>query len=275
MSPFPAAPAKPPGRTAGRPGERLERVQSVAVSIERVAAKENPEPQPRVPDRAVQAVPPRGQPKTPCQDGALLPRSPQMRASVSVENLTIRRGERVLVRDLSFTVPPGELLLLRGPNGAGKTSLLLCLAGILGPAAGAVAAGEPDHMHLLGHLSAVKPRLTVRENLMFWCALLRGDPALVAPSLETVALARAADLEAGHLSAGQTRRLAIARLLVADRPLWLLDEPAAALDAEGELLVARLLDAHLGRGGLAVAAVHHDLHLPPPANVRTLTLGTP
>jgi heme exporter protein A len=188
---------------------------------------------------------------------------------VLVENLTIQRGERVLARDLSFAVPARELLLLRGANGAGKTSLLMTIAGILHPAAGSVSAGP---LHLLGHQSAVKPRLTVRENLQFWCAAYAGDPRHIAPALEAVGLARAAGLEAGHLSAGQTRRLAIARLLVAHRDLWLLDEPTAALDSEGELLVQTLLAAHLARGGSAIAAVHHDLHLPPPANVRTLTL---
>jgi heme exporter protein A len=189
--------------------------------------------------------------------------------TLTATGLTLQRGERVLARDLSFTVTPSDLLLLRGPNGAGKTTLLLTLAGILRPAAGSVAAGTP---HLLGHQSAIKPRLSVRENLAFWCALYAGDPARIAPALETVGLAHTASLEAGHLSAGQTRRLAIARLLVAHRDLWLLDEPTAALDSDGELLVQTLLAAHLARGGLAVAAVHHDLHLPPPANVKSLAL---
>jgi heme exporter protein A len=189
--------------------------------------------------------------------------------TLTVSGLTIERGARTLVSGLSFAVPPGELLLLRGPNGAGKTSLLLAIAGILHPAAGTVAAGP---LHLLGHQSAIKPKLTASENLSFWCALYGGDPGHIAPALQTVGLAHAADIEAGHLSAGQTRRLTIARLLVAHRDLWLLDEPTSALDSEGELLVQTLLDAHLKRGGLAVAAVHHDLHLPPPANVRTLYL---
>lgn len=188
---------------------------------------------------------------------------------LSATGITLVRGERTLVSGLTVSVPPGELLLLRGPNGAGKTSLLLCLAGILRPAAGAVSVGP---LHFLGHQSAVKPRLTVRENLEVWCALYAGDATHIAPALETVGLDRLASLEAGHLSAGQTRRLAIARLLVAHRDTWLLDEPNAALDSGGELLVQTLIDAHLKRGGLAVAAVHRDLHLPPPALIRTLTL---
>lgn len=189
---------------------------------------------------------------------------------LTASGLTLQRGERVLARDLSFTVTPGELLLLRGPNGAGKTTLLLTIAGILRPSTGLVTAGL---LHLLGHQSAVKSRLTIRENLAFWCALNNGEASHLTPALETVGLSHLESLEAGHLSAGQTRRLAIARLLVAPRDLWLLDEPTSSLDADGELLVQSLLAAHLARGGAAVAAVHHDLHLPSPAVVKSLTLG--
>jgi len=198
---------------------------------------------------------------------------------LQVSGLSCRRGERLLVEALDFAVEPGEILLLRGPNGAGKTTLLLALAGIVRPVAGRIeiAGGEVGRdaaeLHLLPHLAAVKARLSVAENLRFWADLNGGDRGLIAPALQAVGLARIETLAAGYLSAGQTRRLALARLLVADRPLWLLDEPTAALDREGELLVGRLIDAHLMRGGLVVAATHHDLALSPPDRVRTLTLG--
>ena len=185
-----------------------------------------------------------------------------------------------MIDGLEFTVGPGEILLLRGANGAGKTTLLLALAGVAAPAAGRIAilggadeAGQPADLHLLGHLPAVKSRLTVAENLRFWADLNGGDRDLVGSALQAVGLAHIETLAAGYLSAGQTRRLALARLLVADRPVWLMDEPTAALDREGELLIGRLIDAHLRRGGLVVAATHHDLVLSPPDRIRTLNLG--
>lgn len=199
--------------------------------------------------------------------------------TIAATALACRRGERLLFENLDFTVVPGELLLLRGPNGVGKTTLLSALAGLVPPAAGNLAVsgrGEEDRpgddIHLMSHQPAIKARLTATENLVFWADLFGGDRKLVAPALERVGLRHVANLEAGHFSAGQTRRLALGRLLVAERPIWLLDEPTSALDGEGEQLVITLLDAHLRRGGIAVAATHHDIHLPPPANVRTLTL---
>jgi heme exporter protein A len=194
--------------------------------------------------------------------------------------LACRRGERTLFEQLDFSLGAGEILLLRGPNGVGKTTLLSALAGIIAPAEGTInfLGSDPDdrpeaEMHFLGHLAAVKPRLTVKENLTFWAALNGGASQAVETALEQVGLASLVALDAGVLSAGQTRRLALARLLVSERPIWLLDEPTAALDASGELLVAGLIESHLDRGGLAVATTHHDLALRNVTRVNTLVLG--
>ena len=165
---------------------------------------------------------------------------------------------------------------LTGEEASGKTSLLLILAGLLQPDEGRhelFGGDDGSDLHFLGHAAAVTNRLTVRENLHFWAALCGGGPALVAPALAAVGLAALADLDADLLSAGQTRRLGLARLLCAERPLWLLDEPTSTLDSAGEQMVVTLLAAHLQRGGLVVAATHHDLPLPGPARVRTLQLG--
>ncbi|HVW92590.1 MAG TPA: heme ABC exporter ATP-binding protein CcmA [Devosia sp.] len=186
---------------------------------------------------------------------------------IVLESLAGRRGERALFENLTLELGPGEAAELRGPNGAGKTTLLMILAGIVRAAAGTarLEGGDPEgrpetDIAYMSHRPAIKPRLTVTENLKFWVALNGGDADIDA-ALETVGLGPIAWLQAGHLSAGQTRRLALARLLLADRPVWLMDEPTSALDSDGEKLVARLIDHHLDRGGLVVAATHHDLGL--------------
>lgn len=199
--------------------------------------------------------------------------------TLSVTGLALRRGERLLFENLDFAVGPGEILLLRGPNGAGKTSLIKCLAGFLRADAGtATFSGQgaeerwQEDVHFLGHLSAVKARLKVSENLASWAALNGGGGDATA-ALGRVGLASIASLDAGYLSAGQTRRLALARLLVSPRPIWLLDEPTSALDRDGDALVGTLLDEHLAAGGLAVAATHLELKIGDTGRVRTLELG--
>jgi len=180
---------------------------------------------------------------------------------LTVENLALNRGGRQLFEGIGFTLSPGSLLLLRGPNGAGKSSLLLALLGVLRPEAGTIDwhAEEPPRLHYVGHQAGVKTRLTLLENLRFWRDV-NGETGIGAEAaLEAVGLGAIGALDAGYLSAGQTRRLALARLLVTDRKVWLLDEPLAALDAEGALLAVRLIARRLETGGAVIAATHDDV----------------
>jgi heme exporter protein A len=190
--------------------------------------------------------------------------------SLNAENLACVRGDKRLFESLSFRVRAGQALAVEGANGAGKTSLLRLLAGFLSPVAGRVliktATSESDDAEergrlvgWLGHLDGLKPQLTVMEQLSFFARLYgrQADPA----ALETVGLARQADLPCRYLSAGQRRRLALARLMTSQRPLWLLDEPFAALDAAGQGLVAGLMLRHCGSGGIIIAATHDPLGL--------------
>ncbi len=193
---------------------------------------------------------------------------------LTATGLSASRGGRPVFADLSFSLGAGELLAVTGPNGAGKSTLLRLIAGLLTPAAGTVVlegaddAGIGTHSHYLGHLDALKPGLTVRQNLDFWRRLWGGGD--VDRALQAVGLEPLGDLHAAVLSAGQRRRVALARLLVARRPLWLLDEPATALDAAAEAGLGRLIADHLASGGMAIAATHRDLPLKPAA---TLALG--
>ncbi|QQR36628.1 heme ABC exporter ATP-binding protein CcmA [Devosia oryziradicis] len=192
--------------------------------------------------------------------------------------LVCGRGGIGLTAALSFSVGPGQCLLLRGPNGSGKTTLLLTLANTVAPLAGAFAleGQDPDagpQLHHCGHRNAIKPRLSVLENLDFWRAVNGATGIATRAALDEVGLGPLADLDAGYLSAGQSRRLALARLLVSHRSLWLLDEPTAALDLDGHALLTRLIDRHLDMGGLAIAATHDPITLPDPARMETLVLG--
>jgi heme exporter protein A len=184
---------------------------------------------------------------------------------LSGTKLTCIRGSRTVFEDLDFAVKAGELLAVTGPNGAGKTSLLRMVAGLLRASAGTLRldGGDaelsvPEQAHYLGHTDAAKPSLSVAENLHFWTSYL-GEPGGEDDALQAVGLAGLRDLPAGYLSAGQRRRLSIARLLAAKRPLWLLDEPASALDASAQIRLAELMRTHLSGGGIILAATHGPL----------------
>ena len=217
-----------------------------------------------------------------------------MISSLTAEKIACTRGDRKLFDGLSFRVSAGQALAVEGANGAGKTSLLRMIAGFLAPAAGRLvlksaqteitdAEERGKAIGWLGHHDGLKPQLTVREQLDFFARLYRPPlrPSLAqAPAtgtspasasrageadlisvLERVGLARQAELPCRYLSAGQRRRLALARLLVSERPLWLLDEPFAALDAAGQALIAQLMARHCGHGGIIIAATHDPLGL--------------
>jgi heme exporter protein A len=183
--------------------------------------------------------------------------------TLQVKALSIRRGERTLFDGLSFRVQAGEAVALTGANGAGKTSLLRAIGGLLRPASGAVrfegAVDGETPLHLVGHQDGLKSGRTAAEELRFWARFLGGSRASADAALERFDLARLAALEVRRLSAGQRRRLALARLAAAPRPLWLLDEPMAPLDADWRVRFGAIMAEHLTGGGLIIAAVHDPL----------------
>lgn len=195
--------------------------------------------------------------------------------SVRVEALTLARGDRVLCEGLSFAAGAGDYVELRGPNGSGKTTLLRALAGYVRPRAGAIAiAGAeeaPLALHYVGHLNGLKGAASVRAHLRYWRGLFSGAGDEGA-ALDALGLAGQADLPARVLSQGQARRLALARLALAPRPIWLLDEPAAALDTAGREMLHGLIARQRAAGGLVLAAVHEALG---PAPTQSLALGAP
>ena len=188
---------------------------------------------------------------------------------LSAVDLACHRGGRDVFAALSFAVASGEVLAVTGRNGAGKSSLLRTIVGLVRIAHGGLTleGGDPEltiaeQAHYLGHQDALKPALSVAENLKFWAEFLGAGPADTASTLVAVGLAEIADLPAAYLSAGQRRRLSIARLLAVKRPIWLLDEPTSTLDAASQDRLAGLMRAHLTEGGMILAATHGALGLP-------------
>jgi len=193
-------------------------------------------------------------------------------ARLTIEDLALQRGDRLLFQGLDLAVSAGEAVALTGANGAGKTSLLRAVAGFIRPSAGRIAfegtggALEAEDArrsmaHLVGHQDGLKSGRPAREELGFQVRWTGGSAEGAAAAAETLGLTRLLDLEVRKLSAGQRRRLALARLIASPRPLWLLDEPMAPLDAASRTLLGEVMARHLAGGGLILAAVHDPLPL--------------
>lgn len=191
------------------------------------------------------------------------------------ENVHVHRGERAIVENVSFCLERGDALVVSGPNGAGKSTLLRALAGLLPLARGRFSLdGDAEDvqgaLHYIAHADGMKPALTARENLAFWSAFLSTATPGRSPreALKAVGLAHVADFPVAYLSAGQKRRVALARLLVAHRPVWLLDEPTTALDVAAQTTFADVMREYRAGGGIVIAATHAPLGLDDAQNLR-------
>ena len=203
--------------------------------------------------------------------------------SVTAKALSCQRDEHQIFTNLGFCVKSGHALFVRGPNGAGKSTLLLLIAGSLPYGGnldfGRTATDEEENptshfIHYIGSLNAMKPEMTLAENLNFWRQIYGGEANSIPQVLIKAGLAGLDNFQTGHLSTGQKHRLSLARLLVSPRPIWLLDEPSSALDADGDKWVAALIDEHLAANGLVIAATHRPITLNSKARADTLNLGT-
>jgi len=214
--------------------------------------------------------------------------------SLDIQQLSVERGGRIVLASVDATIGAGEAVIVTGPNGVGKTTFLRTIAGYLPALSGSITlqGGNPaleisEQLHYIGHNNAIKLSLTVRENLSFWACFLDTEPAKHSDhgnrseaavacgldvALDRFRLRELADLPAAYLSAGQKRRTALARLLVAPRPLWLLDEPTVALDQSSSAALTDIANRHLRSGGLILAATHFPLAF---ATSRELKLSWP
>jgi heme exporter protein A len=177
---------------------------------------------------------------------------------LSASNLSCARGDMTVLSDLSFTLAPGDCLIVRGPNGSGKSTLLRTLAGIATPSAGEIRV-DPDQIAYSGHLDAIKAQLTVAENLAFWAGIY--GTSLAGDAMLRFNLIDLQERQAHQLSAGQKRRLGLARLFLSNRRIWILDEPTVSLDAENTGIFVAAIISHCSSGGIVVASTHIDLDI--------------
>jgi heme exporter protein A len=196
-----------------------------------------------------------------------------------IKSLACRRGQKLIFRDIGFSLRAGDLLLLTGTNGSGKSSLLRVLAGLLTPVKGEMlwqgmsVAKDPEthreRIHYIGHLDTLKLELTIAQMLGYWGALRGEKTSNVAACLEKLGLGLSTNTPVKYLSAGQKRRLTLTRLIMDEAPLWLLDEPTTALDTQGQEILFGLIEAHRKKGGIVILATHQHIDLP---DTRSLSL---
>lgn len=187
--------------------------------------------------------------------------------TIKAINISCTRGLRHVLQDVSFTLTSGDCLILRGPNGVGKSTLLRVLAGLSLPNAGQLTINHDDVVYS-GHLDAVKLQLTASENLVFWAGVFGTGTA--SEIIDSFGLTQLKDRPAATLSAGQKRRLGLARMAISGRKIWLMDEPTTSLDAEHTALIAQSISAHCASGGIAILSTHLDLDI---ASAQTLDLA--